>query len=206
MSAIKRREIWIAITALCGLLMIFDQFFTVRVAKDLTGLIQGWAVTIAGFAVGLGLINLGMIHVKRFTRRDANWYLSGWLVFVMVAVIVLGLTITPSSATYTWIFQNVYAVVGPTMWSLLGFYIASAAFRALRARTLEAGLLLVSALLLMLIQAPIGGILPYVPSIAEWIRDVPNSAGMRGILLGTAVGAIGLGVRTLLGQERGYAS
>ena len=206
MSALKRREIWITITAICGLLVIFEYFFAIQAAKDISVLIQGWAVTIAGFAVGIGLVNLGVIHIKRFTRRDANWYLSGWLVFVMLLVVVLGLTLTPSSPTYTWIFQNVYAVVGPTMWSLLGFYIASASFRALRARTLEAGLLLVSAVLLMLVQAPVGALIPYVPSIAYWIRDVPNTAGMRAIILGTAVGAIGLGIRTLLGQERGYAT
>lgn len=206
MSVLSKREIWISITALCGLLVIFEYFFPLQAARDLSILIQGWAVVIAGFAVGIGLINLTIIHVRRFARKEANWLLSAWLVFIMALVIVIGLTLTPSSPAYSWLFDNVYAVVGPTMWSLLGFYIATAAFRSLRARTLEAGLLLISAVLLMLVQAPIGGIMPYVPTIAFWIRDVPNTAGMRAIILGTAIGAIGLGIRTLLGRERGYSA
>jgi hypothetical protein len=90
------------------------------------------------------------------------------------------------------------------MWGLLAFYLASASFRALRDRNLESLLLLVSAILLMLLSAPIGGLIPGVTNVANWVQNVPNTAGMRGILLGTALGAIGLSIRTLLGYEKGY--
>lgn len=205
MSALKRREIWIAITALSGLIVIFDQFFVLQITRDLTGLIQGWAVTIAGLAVGLGLINLGIIHTRCLAKRAPNWYLSLWLLFIMILTIAIGLSMSTNSPQYSWLFQYVYAVVGATMWSLLGFYLASASFRALRARTLEAGLLILSATLLMLSQAPVGSLIPYLPEASNWIRNVVNTASQRGIMMATAVGAIGLGIRTLLGRERGYA-
>ncbi|GAH30852.1 unnamed protein product, partial [marine sediment metagenome] len=38
----------------------------------------------------------------------------------------------------------------------------------------------------------------------NWIFDVPNTATMRGVMMGAALGAIALAVRTLMGIERGY--
>jgi hypothetical protein len=48
------------------------------------------------------------------------------------------------------------------------------------------------------------GLLPVLPDIQEWIMAVPAMAGVRGILLGVALGAILTGVRLLLGVERPY--
>ena len=48
------------------------------------------------------------------------------------------------------------------------------------------------------------GIIPFIPAIGVWIQKVPNTGGMRGIIIGLAIGAIGMGIRTLIGRERGY--
>ena len=100
-----------------------------------------------------------------------------------------------------------------TMFSLLAFFIASAAYRAFRARTLEATLLLAAALIVMIGNAPVGDliwntIMPVgdnLPSAArQWILDNPNLSARRGIILGISLGVISQSIRIILGIERSY--
>jgi hypothetical protein len=91
------------------------------------------------------------------------------------------------------------------MFSLLAFFIASAAFRAFKARTLEAALLLLAALVVMLGRVPIGAFVhPKMPEIVEWIMEYPNMAAQRGILLGVGLGMISTALKIVMGIERGY--
>jgi hypothetical protein len=49
------------------------------------------------------------------------------------------------------------------------------------------------------------GLVPILPELKDWILDVPTLAGVRGILLGVALGALLTGIRLLLGVERPYS-
>lgn len=109
----------------------------------------------------------------------------------------------PSGRYRTWAFDHIFFPCQATMFALLAFFIASAAFRAFRARNTEAGLLLGSAILVLLGRAPIGRLInDSLPEITNWIIDVPNNAGRRAIIIGAALGAIVTGLRVLLGMER----
>ena len=102
------------------------------------------------------------------------------------------------------------------MFSLLAFFVASAAYRAFRARNKEATLLLVAAVIVMIGRVPVGSylyhLIPWVGSrypnflndITSWIMNYPNTAGQRGIMIGAALGAVSMALRMLLGIERSY--
>ena len=91
------------------------------------------------------------------------------------------------------------------MYSILAFFITSAAYRAFRARNLEAAFILVSGTLVVMSNAPLfTSAFPTFINWREWIFDVPNASTMRAVLMGAALGAIALAVRTLMGIERGY--
>ena len=94
------------------------------------------------------------------------------------------------------------------MFALLAFYIASAAFRAFRARNAEATVLLVAACIVMVARVPMGENLPLVgeklPQFMNWIMDVPNIAARRSIFIGAALGAVATGLRVILGVERSH--
>ena len=62
---------------------------------------------------------------------------------------------------------------------------------------------LIAALLVLVGQVTVG-LLPVVPEIKDWVLDVLAMAGVRGVLLGVALGAILTGMRLLLGVERPY--
>jgi hypothetical protein len=105
----------------------------------------------------------------------------------------------------SWIYDHIFAPCNATMFALLAFFIASAAFRAFRARNVEAALLLGAAILIMLGRAPIGRAMSdALPEISDWILDIPNNAGRRAIMMGAALGAIATGLRVILGLERSH--
>jgi hypothetical protein len=109
---------------------------------------------------------------------------------------------------FKWIYDRVLTPLTATMFALLAFFIASAAFRAFRARNLEATILLVSACIVMLAQVPVGEQLPfigeYLAQFKNWILNTPNAAAQRAIYIGAALGAISTGLRIVLGIERSH--
>ena len=85
------------------------------------------------------------------------------------------------------------------------FFISSAAYRTFRARTPEAAILLVSAVIVMLGRVPIGAYIhDWLPEGMLWLMSVPNMAAKRGILLGVSLGAIATALRIIFGIERSY--
>ncbi|MEJ5171489.1 MAG: hypothetical protein WHU10_10915, partial [Fimbriimonadales bacterium] len=99
--------------------------------------------------------------------------------------------------------------------SLLAFYLASASYRAFRIRSAEAGLMMATALIVMLGQTPFGMYLTgwlgeqfralWLPNVAGWVLRVPNSAVVRGLIFGTMLGGIGTALRYWLNLEKGSA-
>lgn len=111
---------------------------------------------------------------------------------------------------FHWIYQYVYSPLQATMVSILAFFVASAAYRAFRARTVEGSLLLAAALFVMIGRVSFGywthskiAWLP-LPEIQQWILDVPNTAAQRAIMMGSALGIISSSLRILLGYEQTY--
>jgi hypothetical protein len=97
-----------------------------------------------------------------------------------------------------------------TMFAMLAFFIASAAYRAFRARNAEATLLLLTAVLVMLWRVPMGEAflrlfsdsLPHY--INMFVMNGFNVAVQRGIIIGAALGAASMSLRIMLGIERTY--
>jgi len=111
----------------------------------------------------------------------------------------------PSGRVYTWMYDHVFGPCNATMFALLSFFIASAAFRAFRARNLDAALLLGAAIIIMLGRVPIGrAIAGWLPALSDWIIDIPNNAGRRAIMMGAAIGAVATSLRVILGLERSH--
>jgi hypothetical protein len=63
--------------------------------------------------------------------------------------------------------------------------------------------MLIAALLVLIGQVTVG-LLPVIPDVKDWVLGVPAMAGVRGVLLGIALGAILTGMRLLLAVERPY--
>ena len=143
----------------------------------------------------------------KIKRRSAGWGYS--LISVISLFVMLGLgytqTCLESGTFFMKIFEFIYIPIQATMFSLLAFYIASAAYRAFRARNLMASIVLASAIVVMLGRIPIGeSISPYLPKFASWVMNVPNMAAQRAIMIGLGLGAVSTGIKIVLGIERSY--
>jgi hypothetical protein len=189
----------------CAVIAIGDYFILLPPLNNLASELYFWIVIMVSVSTGIGLINLVLYHTRRISRRDNNWPYSVQVIVLLIATFAIGLGWGINSPQFTFLFANTFSVMIATLYGLVAFFIVGAAYRSFQARNMEAALLLVAAIFVMLKNAPIGEtIWSGFPLIGAWLMNVPNTAGFRGIMMGTAIGAIGLGLRILLGKERGF--
>jgi len=165
-----------------------------------------WVTIVGGFALLLGVVSITRVSLNHIKQRSKDWpYKVVLLVFLIIPSVGAIIEGTEHGTVYDWLFQNMNAPMMSTMFSLLAFYIASAAYRAFRARTLDATILLITATIVMLGRVPIGRLIfKYLPEITDWIMNYPNLSVQRGIIIGAALGAASMSLRIILGIERTY--
>lgn len=214
-----KRRIPLTITLVLGIVMMIQFFIPHRISQDFFEISRTWIIVIGAFAFILGLASFVTHHSRKIRYKKEGWAYSpvalGALV-VMATVGIIGrfrgmswLPVTVQGqeiSLFTYLFNNFFnymmVPLGATMFSILAFYIASAAYRSFRAKSLISTLLLVAAFVVML-SIIFYNVLP-LGDIGEWLLSVPNMAAKRGILLGVALGGIATSLKIILGIERGY--
>lgn len=210
-----RRQVPLVLCFVFGIVMIFTQFIPHSLSQGLHQEVRQWYFIILPFALVFSTIAFIRTHVMRIRRRTEHWRYSFIIFIGILMMVVIGVPFGPQHPVFEWLFNNVQVPMDATMFSLLAFFIASAAYRAFRARTLEASLLLITALIVMLGNVPVGDLLwntvfAWLPwedatsSMKQWILDNPNLSARRGIILGISLGVISQSIRIILGIERSY--
>ena len=156
------------------------------------------------WAALLGVMSLTMMHSNKIKGVLLNGNIAIFLLDSLL-LLLLVLLVERKRKCLMWIFENMQMPMSSTMFSLLAFYMASAAYKAFRARSAEATVLLIAAIVVMLAQVPLGvKIYKNLPVISQWILDVPNLASKRGIAIGVGLGGVATSLKILLGIERSY--
>jgi hypothetical protein len=186
-----------------------------------------WYTIIAAFVFVLGMMSVAQNHARKIQIRGAGWGYSVVLFIAMIVTFVVGAicggktepppgTEAPLYGTaFGWIYKNGMEALSTTMFATLAFYVASAAFRAFRAKTLGAFLLLFFALVLLFGKAVVGIAMwdatigtfhdaLHMDTIVEWIMGTLNMSARRAILMGVALGMIAVSLKIILGIERTY--
>ena len=220
-----RREVPIFLAMFVGWFMV-GEFFVPK-AEVIGTEVQQFAVILTSFAAVLGAANVARINLLRISRRNRDWQYAYLLLAGLAVMIILGTALpvirlifgvegdwnvgalrwhgVTSGSVFERIYDRMYVPLQATMFALLAFYIASAAFRSFRIRTLEASLLAIAAIIVMIGRVPLGNsIWVGIPEVTDWIMLVPQLAAKRAILIGAALGAISTGLKILLGIERNY--
>ena len=140
--------------------------------------IINWTLVIFGFSMALGIWSLLKSHVVKVKKQVPGWGYNVVALIGYAAMVIFGFGFgIEEDSFFQDLFLTIQVPVQATMFSILAFYIASATFRAFRARTLEATLLLLAAVIVMLGQVPLGSQnIPYIADVKNWIMNVPNLA------------------------------
>ncbi len=223
-----KRQLPLAIAFVMGMLFIIQYFIPHQWSQFFLLWVNKWIMIIGGISLLLGIWSLLHFHYVQIHRGVAGWGFS--LVMFIAFVISVAAGFSPSvigwfapetlpsespkwhlisgieaGGPLDWVFKHGITPLSATMFSIIGFFIASAAFRTFRARSIEATLLLMAAVIIMLGQTPLGQMLwQGIPDIMVWLFTVPTTAAKRALLFGIAMGSIAFSLRIIFGIERSY--
>ncbi len=168
---------------------------------DFASSLTGWASFLAAVALILGVFNLLGVHLRR--TFSGNFY-SLVLIIGLLATLVLGFTdlLGGADTVFTYIQAPLEAALG----ALLAFFLFFAALRLLRRNVSFWTVLFVATVLLVLLGiTPMPAALSNIfTAINDLISLIFVSAGMRGIIIGVALGTITVTLRLILGSEQPY--
>lgn len=218
-----KRQIPLLITFLTGLTMVV-QYYIVPM-NSLGEEMSNWFGAISAFAYVLAAASLYVVNGKRIRDRAEDWPYNVVLLVSLTATLWIGLFCdffgfgypgyrpTDEGTAFDWMFKYIQTPLSATMFSLLAFYIASACYRAFKARSIEATLLLSSAFVVMLFRVPLGEVIFSAlggrPEDLKWFIDDLlvggfSNAGQRAIQVAAAIGLISVSLKIILGIERSY--
>ena len=225
-----KRTIPLLITAIGGFVLIIAYFIPATEGWGEVAAI--WFDVLAAIAFILGGGNLLKIHLKKVSDKAAGWGYSVICLVAFIGTLAVGLGkvgVNPNEqfanyawsgqyretgSAFWWLYEYAFKPLTATMFAMLAFYVASAAFRAFRAKNVEAILLLGTAFIILLgrtyagvlltswMPEQIGGL--KIETLTVYIMQVFNTAGNRAIMIGIALGIASTSLKVLLGVDRSY--
>lgn len=220
-----RRTIPILITVVVGWVLIVADFIPHKPFGNLGDDFALYFDIIAVFAFILGGGNLCRIHFIKIQKKKKDWLFSvvtlgGFIVMLAAGLLKIGNPdgiqgdVAVVGSLFNDMYMQIFTPLQASMFALLAFFVGSASYRAFRAKTTEATILLIAAFVVLLGRTPFGlwltsgltGDLSFLqlPNLTDWIMNVPNLAGQRAIMIGIALGVISMSLRLILGVERTY--
>ncbi|MFH2035384.1 MAG: hypothetical protein ABIJ45_03190 [Candidatus Zixiibacteriota bacterium] len=208
-----KRQLPLAMVFIFGFAMIIQYFIPHQASEWVNAFFMDWMMIIGVFALALGIWSLTKVSWDKVRYKRRNWQyaivtLAGLFLMIFFGFDYFTHFSTAEGSTnlmYRNFFLYIVIPIQSTMFSLLAFFIASAAYRAFRARSLLASLLLIAALVIMLRFNPfLGPIRPIMEEFSVWLLNVPNMAAKRAIVIGVGLGMVATALKVILGIERAY--
>jgi hypothetical protein len=175
--------------------------------------LQG-AVILTAVGIYVGLANLISVHLHKIQNGPKRFF-SGVLLLSLFGTLVVGLyDLTAfffldgeSKRILPWVFENIQLPFEKSLMAVMAIGLTYALFRLSNQKlNLLTGAFVFTVLLTLLGSIPfVGENLPLVERFNSWIINIPAVGGVRGILLGIALGTMATGIRILLGSDRPYS-
>lgn len=199
--------------------------------QDAQPSIGNFSNILTAFLLGLGIFSVVRIHTRKLAKSQQDWQFSAVLLLFMVLMVIFGYWDWANRKSPTggaldvqsnWAWQNytrdmlfdgLFQQMNAAMFSMIAFFILSAAYRAFRVRSIEATILLGAALIMML--SLMGSVASFwdgaagnvsqnlaLTEIAKWLRNNIQDPSLRGIDFGIGIGALAMGLRLWLSLEK----
>jgi hypothetical protein len=185
----------------------------------LADMFSDWFSIVAAAAIWLGALNLIRVSLEKVYKQPGERIYAAVTVASFLLIVIVGFffsggrSFQEPGTRFDWLYINIYTPLMATMFALLAFFVASASYRAFRARNAQATVLLLAAFVVMLGRTPFGDWLSNILFLPEgWgianlsniVMNYFNVAGQRAIMIGIALGIISTSLRIILGIERTY--
>lgn len=207
MQTIKR-GLPLAIAIAFGLLTLVGLMLPLPALSDL---ILGWVGFLAAAALVLGVFNLLAVHIQR-TTSEKNPYSA---ILVLSILTVFGLAVTDALSItnngVARVFDWIQVPLETALASLMAFFLLFLGFHMLKSRRSAGAILFwLTAILILfsnvfisttLLPVSIRNVFMQIQAI---INNIIVMAGVRGLLIGIALGTITMSLRVLLGFDQPY--
>ncbi len=197
-----RTQVPLVICAVAGIFMAVQYF--IPAALPAYDRVNDYLQIVYAFSIVLGVASVVHRHGGRLRKRRKDWAYSAAALASMVLMLAAGfLGGRGQQSLFQQLFNAILLPVQSTMFALLAFYLASAAFRAFRTRSTDATVLLVAAVIVMIGRLDDGQAMK-IPDVSRWILNAPNLVAKRAILIGVGLGMASTALKVVLGIERSY--
>ena len=206
MSTTIQRETPKILLTVTGLIVLLNGFFDIPLLRTWTGELTAWTTIIAAVSIWLGAVYASYANYRLYQRNRNKgkehlvYFIAPFLFFILQ--FGAGVLYGTDSPQYLWYFNHIYANIGAAVYAVMFFTLLSSAYRTFIVSSWDATALLLGGVLYTLRQVPIFQTwYPPIIDIGEWVMLVPNVGGGRGAVIAAALGALAVGIRTLLCKE-----
>ncbi|MBS7657524.1 hypothetical protein KEJ33_06345 [Candidatus Bathyarchaeota archaeon] len=206
MSLMRRIEIPLTISGIIVGIILIDTFSGDKTVRAISTTLQSWAIILAGAAMGIGAINLIRRQIRNIQSKRMIVRSVGIIVLLLVMLASGVVDLNLQNPVYTFIVNNFYSKIYGAGWAFQYFFLYYGLYRAYRVRNVDSLFLFIGSVLIILKSAAIFQVIMGDPIVmlGDWILSVPNLAGNRAIIIASSLGIVLLGLRVLLGKERGF--
>jgi len=228
-----KRQLPLWVVFLTGMTLVIAFYIPHPISQTVVEESNRWVRIIKNCALVLGVFSLVVHHARKVRRKEEGYGYSVIVFIFFIPMVFFGLNLfylpelmgvqpgidAPAEGVVApgfWMFENLKVSMESTMYSMLAFFISSAAFRAFRARSVDATLMLLVALFVMVGRVPVGDLvsgwlndvvgLPFrlFSDGTNWIMNTPLTGARRAVRLGIALSIVATSVRIIFGIERSY--
>jgi len=193
---------WVVVI-LTGVVILGGYFLPITPLQQVRFILIDIAITLAGVATLVGVVNLLSVHSARVRDEKPDWFNSVVLVVAFAGVFIFGLVFKPSHPVFLRFVNSIQFPVEASLLALLSITLAAALVRAIRPGMNKASILFIAAVLVFIWAAT--GFIPFqanksIQPVLSFLNTL-QIGGARGMLLGIGLGALTAGLRVIIGKD-----
>jgi hypothetical protein len=202
------RLISVFIAVISGLAVLAGYFLQgfFPVLNTVQTYLLNWAIILTGVAVLVGIFNLISVHTDKVRHAEKGSIYSALLVVSLMVTFFFGIVLRPEHGAMKAVVNGIIIPTETALMGILTISLLYAAIRLLRRRMDVMSIFFLLTVVFILFGSatlPFGD-MPLLGTVSRWVTQVWALGGMRGILIGVALGALTTGLRILFGADRPY--